>query len=1060
MIRFVYWFLVIVEVLLLLGALLLFIVTDSRTVKYIVDTTAETSHLSYGNIEGNIFGGLYVTQLRYKQKPLFASATIHWNPFTLLYNKITITEIDAQGLEVENILFMFKEIGTQESTSESGLGLSLTINTSHFDINPYVYEGVKFSSFVLESGKIEVDEDLTVNTGPLYLKFDSDIVNLELNAKIDEGVMLVDTLKLNSISSKDITKLSRRVRQKYRDHNETKSTGEVGSKEFLNPIREIRVAHVMGTLKPVAYGSVKVNNVHLDIYNLSVDPNNDFLYQAEQLAFKGSTNFGDLSYKGEIKDSNIYAKGRVDIDRELFSHYKIPLKANAFKNLRSKLRLNHDAFWIDIDHKVTSLLEIKSDFDIALRDAKHTLHYDYASDVFDINSALNGSMNYADELQIKNRVIVDDEVSFEGDVTVSKFKGLPDVASEYLLEGLKGSYEGSDVAFKMELESKLLEGQFTMKNYKRGFLKLQSKSKNILLSKFVENLPEALKKHQVTLESQADLDMDDIEKSKIKVKAISEMFKLNANMTLKEPYHVKFSNQLKDTILLERTFSKVDFSNLSSIEGEVIITDKKYDIALKNKHLLLKFNYDTTLQTILNGNMALGRASVDFNRLQNGEIMVQSNTKNLQSYFDELKQYYKFEFPNLQGEAKVEIKKDKNDIYEISLKSKHLKYLFEDGVKLSIQNFYDIALNFKVKNLSEIVLENYQFRIDENGYFSHFFSNKRSFLALNGTKLIVKKFWLNNEIAIHGEYDIEEERGSLKMNSNHYNFSNKDFNLDANLDLVLKIKGKKIDVNGEILLLGKHISYEMAADGIVEDSDIVILDEMLEKEESAFKNLKLYLKIKTKKPLVYKSEVLKADLTGDVSILKNYNQEMMITGHSGIEKGLYTFEDKDFRIDKSHLYFTGNYKKPLLDIKASYTKEEYNIHIFISGTTDAPIINFNAEPYLTQQEIMSLILFDGTGSSKGTGAEAYTILGGTFAKGLIKSLGIDIDHLLLGQNENQELSLEIGKKITDDVSVLYLRKDGLDGVKVEVEHTDNFETDIIIQPPNSSSIEFLYKQDR
>jgi len=115
---------------------------------------------------------------------------------------------------------------------------------------------------------------------------------------------------------------------------------------------------------------------------------------------------------------------------------------------------------------------------------------------------------------------------------------------------------------------------------------------------------------------------------------------------------------------------------------------------------------------------------------------------------------------------------------------------------------------------------------------------------------------------------------------------------------------------------------------------------------------------------------------------------------------------------------------------------------------------------LTQQEILSLILFDGTGSSSGKGAEAYTLLGGTFAKGLIKSLGIPVDHLLLGQDRNQQLSLEVGGKVSKNISVLYLHKDGLNGAKVRIEHSKSFETDIVIQPPNTSSIEFLYKQDR
>ena len=78
----------------------------------------------------------------------------------------------------------------------------------------------------------------------------------------------------------------------------------------------------------------------------------------------------------------------------------------------------------------------------------------------------------------------------------------------------------------------------------------------------------------------------------------------------------------------------------------------------------------------------------------------------------------------------------------------------------------------------------------------------------------------------------------------------------------------------------------------------------------------------------------------------------------------------------------------------------------------------------------------------------------------MRALGISVDHLILGQGIDEKLSLEVGKKISDNITVIYQHNNGKDGVKVKVDHNKNFETDIIIQPPDSSSIEFLYKQDR
>jgi len=1067
LIRFVYWFLVIVEVLLLLATLLLFVVTDSRTIRYIADNTAESSKLSYAHIEGNLFEGLHVTQLSYKDKPIFASAIIHWNPLTLFYNKVTLTQVDAQGIEIDNIVSMIKEIGTQEGSSESGLGVSLALNTSHFDINPYVYEGVKFSSFVLESGKIEIDEDLTVNTGPIYLKFDSDLVNLELNTAIDEGVMLVERLKLTNISSKDITNFSRRLRQKSRETQETKSSkkgsSEDSSEGFVSPIKEIRVKHMLGTLKPVQYSSVNIENAQLDIYDVSIDPMNNFNYQAKDLTFRGSTNFGDLNYQGYIKDTNIYAKGSLELNQELFRYYKIPFNYAEFKTLPSELRLNHDAVWIDVnEHKINDMLELDSNFNIDIAKAKHQLHYDYTTDIFRTDSILTGSMNYAETFTLKNELEVKNgNVLFEGDVEVSRLRNLPKVVTGYLVKDLKGTFKGTDKTLDLTFDNNLLVGELKLFNaYQNGEIDFKSKEGNILLSQFTTALPSPLNTHQFALDAKVKLDVNTLEQSDVALLAHSNMLDLEAKMKIKEPYSIDFITKIKEDRVLEENFPNVKFANMEKMIGKVVLEDDLYHIGLGDEELKLDLKYDGSTGHIKKGNLTFGRDSLTFGTQDNGTLALETRTTNLQSYFQQLNQYYDIKFPNLQGDATLKVQQRGENQYEVSFKSEHLKYLSDDGVKLSVTNVYDMNFDAKIKNFSEIEIESYRFRIDDNEYLSTFAANKKSFLTLKGERVIVEKLWVNDQITVQGDYNINSLKGILNVEANPYRFRNKDFDLYANIGLSVKLNDQKIEVDGTIDLLGKSISYEMLGNGIVEDSDIVILEEMLVKEESALKNLKLYLKIKNKKPIIYRSKDVEVELMSDISVLKNYDQDMMITGESAIVRGSYQLEDKRFVINKSHLYFTGDVKNPLLDIKASYSKDEYNVHVFISGTTDSPIINFNSEPFLTQQQIMSLILFDGTGSSTGTGAEAYTILGGTFAKGLIKSLGIDIDHLLFGQNEEQELSLEVGKKISEDISVLYMRKDGLDGVKVRLEHSNSFETDIIIQPPNTSSIEFLYKKDR
>ena len=259
MIRFISWSLALIEVLLVLAVLLLFIITDSRAIKYIAQTSLEAYHLSYESIEGNLFDGLEIKNLAYENKELFSSALIHWNPLTLFDNKITITKLDAQGIELENIMAMLNTIKFNKLEKQSALAFNFLVEKTHFDINPYIYEGLKFSSFVFETDKIAIDRTTSVNINKVYLKFDSDIVNVKMNAKIKNNQLLVENLDLKNISAKDITKLSHRLKSKFKNKKGKKTSASI-------QFKEIKIKHILGTMKAAQYGDLKIKGATLNLY--------------------------------------------------------------------------------------------------------------------------------------------------------------------------------------------------------------------------------------------------------------------------------------------------------------------------------------------------------------------------------------------------------------------------------------------------------------------------------------------------------------------------------------------------------------------------------------------------------------------------------------------------------------------------------------------------------------------------------------------------------------------------------------------------------------------------
>ena len=1059
MIRLIYWLLAIIEIILILFVLLLFIVTDARTVKMIADQSLSFTKFTYESIEGNFITGLDIKDLAYDDKTLFDSATLHWNPISLIYKKITLTQLDAKGVDIDNIIKMVDSFEKKNSSSSSlSLPISLSVERIHLDINPYVYSGVKFDSFLFETEKIEVDRDLEIDAEDLYLYFNSDIVNVELMGNIKKSRVLLDRVNLKEIGSREVANLVREIRKINKNKKSDNSSSP--SKEKSEPIlKELKIEHIFATMKDVTYGSFSMNKVELLIDDAEFDTYNNYTYKAKKVDFKGDTTYGSVKFKGYIKDSNIYAKGGLLLSKKLFSMYSLPLNYKNLRKLSGTLRLNHQGVWITVDHKVKKLLKIKADFNLDVTKAKHKLEYVYSDRKVIIDSKLKVNMTYGDNAKIENRVIVDidknDYTTYTGKVKVPKFKNLPAELTDYLLSDVTAEYKGDEDGLVATVDSKLIEGDFVTNDYKSAVLKLKSKEKNIILKKMVSALPDALENELVALKSESFLDFKNIKNSKINLKIDSDIVNADANMKLIKPYKILFTGVIPSNSSLRKLNKSIKLHQIKNISGEVLIEDSLYMVKIKdNKELEFSLNYNAKTKLLSNGHLLLAGEDISFSNSNSEDIELNLNVRNLKKLLVTVENYYDIKLPKLEGKVDINIIKSKNGLLKFTIKSPLIKYLSDS--KLDIEKVNAI---FTLDKNGDIVIEKYYFKLDTNPYFKDFYSTNISYLYLKNGKLTVKKLWLNNLALINGNYNLKTSSGDFHISSKEFPFNNRDFNLLFDVDANLKLRGKQVEVDGDINILGNSVHYDIEGSTIIEDSDIIIVQEQKKSKESALRNLKLHLKIKSENPLKYYGKNTRVEFYNELRVIKEYKTDIMVTGMSTITKGSYKVEDKHFNLDESHLYFAGDPKKPLLDIKANYKKDEYTIHIYISGSVEEPIVNFTSEPYLTQQEILSLILFDGTGSSSGQGAEAYTLLGGTFAKGLMKSLGIDVDHLLLGTNADDELSLEVGRRISDNITFMYMYQDGENGAKVRVEHNKNFETDIIIMP-SASSIEFLYRQNR
>ena len=191
-------------------------------------------------------------------------------------------------------------------------------------------------------------------------------------------------------------------------------------------------------------------------------------------------------------------------------------------------------------------------------------------------------------------------------------------------------------------------------------------------------------------------------------------------------------------------------------------------------------------------------------------------------------------------------------------------------------------------------------------------------------------------------------------------------------------------------------------------------------------------------------------------------KNLELLGRAIINKGTYRQRDKEFVIRNSEVLFGGDLYNPYLNIKAQHTHNPYVIDIDISGTLDAPIINFSSNPYLSQSDILSMLLFSSTTDSLFEGSsnssnQAISMLGNTFAKEIVKNFGLTLDRLVLSTNDEGRLGIEIGKKISKKITIIYTN-DIVQSVKVKYQHSDSYETDFMLSP-ESTGIDFIYKSE-
>jgi autotransporter translocation and assembly factor TamB len=251
------------------------------------------------------------------------------------------------------------------------------------------------------------------------------------------------------------------------------------------------------------------------------------------------------------------------------------------------------------------------------------------------------------------------------------------------------------------------------------------------------------------------------------------------------------------------------------------------------------------------------------------------------------------------------------------------------------------------------------------------------------TSLKVKAVLSGNKLAL--DYLLAETgQGAIKVSGTGQVTK---INLD-NFNFALKITNGPLyypgifhaTVNGEGNFRKNGDTYSLEAqvqalEGLIEirrtdkerKSDIVYLDEAgsarlpgsSQPPESFYDRLTMDIKIHSDGNLWYKQDTSKAEIEGDLRLLKERKKPLTYLGSIKTKQGYYDFLRNRFIITKGELQFPGTAGfNPLLNIDGEYTElSELKITATVRGDLNNPIIQLNSEPPQKDVEILSYLLF-------------------------------------------------------------------------------------------------------
>jgi translocation and assembly module TamB len=1034
------------EIVVILGAVLLYLSTNQNSLKFVVDTLIKDTNISYTSLSGSLLQSIKVVQPRYKNSIIADSAKISWNLKTLLKNRISFDEINLENLNIATIEAILNKKGAKKEQKRSSLNLNSDIDKLQLSVKPYKNEILNLQYLKISA------KDIKYTNKNLFIKeFDinskTSLFKAQASGSFSKDRLDIESLEVVDVDIKRFEKLLSNLKQ-------NKSEAQIKV-----PIKKITIKNAKLSTTPYQFKDHTLKRFVLNLNQSETTLTSNPLQvsvNAKKLKIDALSDLAKIELEGAIKNNSILAKSRVVLNHSALAK---TIKIINFKNLNPidlRIFANLDKIDSNITAKTPSLFDGRfKNYKVSINRLFSRLHYDLHSKALKIKSDANLTTPYAKELLVDNILNYDKKrgLHYKGKAISNEFRKFPKKLL-LLLKDARADYFGDEKRLFADLNTTAFNLKYDMQNFKSAKFLLHSKELNI--SKIFD-LPDDLKGLKGVVDGKMSLDFHS-PKILIDTQIHSNALDAKGVINFKNGFHFKALTKLSKNSILTNIDKKLKLNSIFPSDLNLTIKSQKLTLTNSNKNITTEFFYD------LNSTKMDLQSSIYGEKFQliGDKKRLNFHTKILSLKEAQKSFAYLYDFKPIPLDGEVELNSTIENYEKINanFKSRWIVYEWTKN-KFAFAEKVDINLH---KNKDELIIDNYKLHAFIASDDRYLFANRPSLIKIGKNEINIDSLWINDELKNSGYYNIANNKAKINSKAHTFHYKGKEGDFVLNIDLQTLYSPKLLSIKGAIKVIKSLVTYRYQKSYEVDDPDIIIIqDQKKDKFTTNSKDhLALDITINSVKPILYKTKDIDIKFIPDLKIWKEPNKRVELLGRVAILKGKYIEQNKEFIILPSELLFGGDFANPYLSIKAKHYANPYDISIDITGRLDSPIINFSSTPFLSQSDILSLLLFDSTSDSllsgKGNSSNmAISFFGSTFAKEIVKNFGIKLDKLMITTNEEGGLGFEVGKKISKKVTIIYIN-DIVQTIKVKYQHSDHFETDLTLSP-ESSGIDFIYKKE-